>query len=215
MKRILPLAFFLSLLAVSATAQQVYNSSGRRGNSGRPKQKGGFDASRVIFGGGVVLNFGQVTAIGASPILGYRISNRFAAGIGLAYQYVRVKDEVVLYDQAGQQQGYPLKQSFVAPSVWGRFLFSQRFFAHTELEADIQTYRYYDYDRDYTSSTFGRPKQFKEQYTSPAWLVGLGYRMPVASNSSLVALVLYDVIQDQYSPYRRRLDFRIGFNVGW
>ena len=214
MKRIFSLAL-LVCLGLSATAQQVYNSSGRRGNSGRPKKQGGFDASKIIFGGGIGLSFGQITAIGASPVVGYRISNRFAAGIGVAYQYVRVKNEVVLYDGFGQQRGYPLKSSFVAPSVWGRFLFSQRFFAHTEVEADIQTLRYYDYNLDYSSPDFGKPKQFRKQYTSPAWLVGLGYRMPVSSNASLVALVLYDVIQHEYSPYKNRIDFRIGFNVGW
>lgn len=206
----------LAALCQQGIAQQVYNSSGRRGNAGKPKQAGGFDPSRVIFGGGIGLGFGSTTSISVSPVLGYRFTDHFAAGIGLAYQYIKVREWNAYYDpQTGQQVVYPFKASLLSPSVWARVVLFQNIFAQTELEYDIQTYKAYDLDPDFQSPTFGQPKQFKVRYNSPAWLVGLGYRQPVGTNASFIVMALYDVIQDDYSPYKNRIDVRFGFNVGF
>src|SRR5688572_5075953 len=86
-------------LAASASAQEVYNSSGERRVAPKKKEaKKGFDPQRLIYGGGLGLSFGTITAVGVAPVLGYRITDNFAAGIGLGYQYLRVKDFFELRD---------------------------------------------------------------------------------------------------------------------
>ena len=44
---------------------------------------------RLFFGGGFGLTVGSVTHVDISPMVGYRITDRFSAGIGLSYQYYK------------------------------------------------------------------------------------------------------------------------------
>ena len=60
---------------------------------GKAQDHKGFDPSRIICGGGFGFGFGSVTNIEQlSPIVGYRFTDQFSAGIGLGYQYFSIKD---------------------------------------------------------------------------------------------------------------------------
>lgn len=210
MKRIF-LIIALCVLGHGLQAQEVYNSSGRRGGYKQEKNKG-FDASRLIYGGGLGLSFGTVTSISVSPIVGYRITDNFSAGIGLGYQYFRVKDFFELYNAKNNQyQYYDYKTSAYSGSVWARYLIWENIFAHAEYQHNI--FRFHDYQYDPAGS--GDIVSFKTDITVPCLLVGGGYRQPITENSSFVIMILYDVLQDKYSPYRNTVDYRIGFNIGF
>jgi hypothetical protein len=205
------------LLAGTAVAQTTYTSSGRRvtANKRNTREKG-FDPQRLIVGGGLGLSFGDVTAVAVSPIIGYRITDHFAAGIGLGFQYYRVKDYFEVNNAvAGNYEYYPLKSTFFYPSVWTRYIIYKNFFAQVEAEYDMQHFKVYKTDSDPASSTYGQPISYKINFNSTAVLVGAGLRQPVTERSSLVLLAMYDLIQDDYSPYLNRIDFRVGFNVGF
>lgn len=216
MKKLLTL---LSLLCLTTAlhAQEVYNSSGRQ-TAARPKSRNaGFDPSRIIFGGGIAFGFSSNSLVlGASPVLGYRITDRFAAGIGVGYLYYRIKEEVALYDPTiNALRTYPYKSSLIYPSIWTRFLITDNIFAHAEFEYDFQNYKYYDYDFDPASPTVNRPIQYTDQIQTQALLLGGGFRQPISTNSSILAMVLYDVLQQPRSPYKNRIDFRVGVSVGF
>ena len=49
----------------------------------------------------------------------------------------------------------------------------------------------------------------------PAALIGAGIRQSIAGRASAYFMALYDVIQDHNSPYYKRPDFRVGFNIGF
>ena len=66
---------FLLLSAVQLTQAQYYKTD--------TVQKRGFDASRLIIGGNLGLSFGDFTNINISPMVGYRISQLFAAGLNI------------------------------------------------------------------------------------------------------------------------------------
>lgn len=216
MKKLFALALLL-LGAASLHAQEVYNSSGRRA-AARPKQQNtGFDPNRIIFGGGIAFGFNSNSLVlGASPILGYRLTGRLAAGIGVGYLYYRIKEEVALYDPTiGGMRTFPYKSSLLYPSIWSRFLITQNIFAHAEFEYDFQTYKYYDIDSDPASPTVNRPVQFTDKVQTQALLLGGGLRQPISTNTSILAMVLYDVLQQPRSPYKNRIDFRVGVSVGF
>jgi hypothetical protein len=199
-------------LGFSAAAQEVYNSSGnRRVTAKKKEQPKGFDPHRLIFGGGLGLSFGDVTAISVAPMVGYRITDNFSAGIGLGYQYLRVKDFYELQDLNGNYNYYDYKTSILSPSVWARYVVFTNFFVHAEYEHDFMSFTDYQFDQNGSGSI----ESYKLKYNSPAMLVGGGFRQPVTDNSSFVVLALYDVIQDKYSPYYKRIDIRFGFNVGF
>ena len=43
---------------------------------------------RIFFGGNLDMGFGTVTQISLSPEVGYRITNRLSAGVGIDYMFV-------------------------------------------------------------------------------------------------------------------------------
>lgn len=211
MKHLAFLGLFTIALSIGAAAQETYNSSGRRVPMNK-KKEGGFDPQRLVIGGGLGAGFGDITSVAVSPIVGYRITDNWLAGIGLGFQYARWKDYFPVFNQAnGNTEFYPLKSTFFYPSVWTRYLVFQNFFAHAEVEYDMQNFKAYER----ASDPNGSPISYKQKYNSPAVLLGAGLRQPVSERSSLVIMALYDVIQHEYSPYRNRIDFRIGFNAGF
>lgn len=214
MKKIL-LALIVSVTGVSAFAQDtVYSSSGRPVSDYRKRQKEEdkkFDKSKLIFGGGLIFGIGNgITNLGLSPIVGYRFTDKLAAGIGLGYQYYGNKQAKQYYDTS-QPTPYPvndfhLKTSIYSASLWARYLVFNNIFVH--LEPEMNSYkRFVDWENNYSVEL--------ERVFVPSILVGAGIRQPITDRLSLVGILLYDVLQEPGSPYYRRVDIRFGFNVGF
>lgn len=215
MKYLLSVVMLCMSLSI-ATAQEVYTSSGRSTHAKRQHKPEGFDPSRLIFGGGFVLAAGDVTNLGISPMVGYRFTDDFSAGVGLGYQYLKIKGFYELYDQVtGQYSDYPLQSNIIYPSVWARYMlfrdlgFIGDIFVHTEFEYDIMRFKDYAYDANYNVV------RENIDVNVPCALVGLGIKSPITDRVSIVVLGLYDVLQQEYSPYKGTLDLRFGVNVGF
>ena len=226
MKKIILSALIGIVCSSAAIAQETYNSSGRGGAAKykENQQKKGFDINRLIFGGG--LGFGMGTgslSFGISPVVGYRITDNFSAGISLGYQYLRVKDYFpVLNYRTANYDLYNLNANTFSGGVWARYVIWQNLFAHVEFENNYSTYK------DYFSDQDGVFSERINQYV-PCLLLGGGFRQPISDNASFVIMALYDVLQDipgntrvdqqgnkySVSPYANRLDFRVGFNIGF
>lgn len=211
----------ISMAAITATAQQVYTSSGRpadakKKNSQRSAGKG-FDFSRMILGGGLGLGFGsQTTSFSISPIIGYRITDNVAAGVSFGYQYYRYKDFFELTDANGYTSFYDLKSSITSVGLWVRYLAFERLLLHAEFEQNFM--RYQDYR--FASNGSGNIEPYKIKYNAPALLVGVGYRQPITENASMYIILMYD-LYNQIDPnrpiniYGNTLFPRIGFNIGF
>jgi hypothetical protein len=206
MKKISLVLMLCLCTAAYASAQDVYNSSGTRAFKKKNDQPKGFDPQRLIFGGGLGLSFGTVTSIGVAPIIGYRITDHFSAGIGLIYQYLQQNDYYYL-----QGNNYDYKASILAPSIWTRYVVFTNLFVQAAYEHNFISYTDIRYDQNGS----GNIESYKVKYNCPSLLLGGGYRQPVSENSSMLVMILYDVLQDPYSPYYGRLDFRFGFAVGF
>ncbi len=210
--RSLSLGLLCMFVGSTAFAQDVYTSSGRRVNSKtqqRTQTTEGFDPQRLVIGGGFNLGLSDgVFSIGASPIVGYRITDRLYAGVGLGILYYSFKD-YYQFNVGGNDETYPLRATLYYPSLWSRYVVFNNFFVQAEAEYDIQSLSIYNLDVN------GYPQKTKSTYSSPALLLGAGLRQPVSDRAALVMIAMYDVIQDPYSPYKDRIDFRIGFNVGF
>ena len=163
-------------------------------------RSGGSAADNVYFGGGFGLSFAtNYTAISASPLVGYKITDEFSSGIRLTYQYVsdrRISDfEYTLSNYGG--------------GPFARYLVSDRYFAHTEYE-----YLSFEYVGSFNPST-GEYNTEREGYN--AWWIGAGYIEPVGSNAGFFVLALYNVLYDpnEASPYASPLSIQAGFSVGF
>jgi hypothetical protein len=217
MKRLLFVLLFIPL-AFSAVAQDtVYSSSGKPVSQYRLKQQQkeetrGFDKSKIIYGGGLTLGAGNgFFNAGISPIIGYRITDNFAAGVGLGYQYLSAKNYwMVRHPVTLADEYHPLRISIYTGSVWARYVIWNNIFVHAEPEMNIWSARRPFYDGS------NPPKLMKrdEGFSVPRMLVGGGLRQPISDRASFVVTVLYDVLKHKDSPYSP-LDIRFGFNVGF
>jgi len=151
-------------------------------------QRGNDSSGRWLFGGNIQLQFGTYTIIGASPQVGYRITDRLMGGVGGIYTYYRVRDRFGTFET-----------SIYGGSVFGRFLVTEQLFAHAEYNLiNLEVFELNQTNRRNVSVLF----------------LGGGYRMPIGENSSIFLMGLFDVIGDPYSPYSNPT-IRGGFLFGF
>ena len=186
------LLVFCAILALPASAQDNFSFR-----------------DRLYFGG----NFGLVigsdfTNIEISPIVGYYITPRWSAGVGVTYEYYNNR---YYWINLGTGSFERLKTN-----IWGGRLFTNyvivndvgewiplglnfRIFAHTEYEA-------MSYERRiFYSNERGRLLQH-------SFLVGGGLRFPMGRRSSMNLTILWNLNSNRESMYGSGPIIRIGFN---
>lgn len=146
---------------------------------------------RVYTGGGIGLQFGSQTFINVSPLIGYRLTEKFSVGLSATYLYYRYKD----YNPA-----YSFSSNTYGGSVFSRYLIFENLFAHVEYEVlRLEA-------RDNVSRLLGT-----KDITSV--LVGGGYRQMLGDRSSINLMLLYNLNETTYSPYQNPI-IRISFGIG-
>jgi hypothetical protein len=197
-----------------AGAQEVYTSSGksmRQVEAKKKKEDQKFSADKIIVGGGLGLSFGTITNISVMPKIGYRFTENFAAGIGLGYNYFRWKNYYEIPDTNGAVQNYDYKTSMYSVSVWARYVVWRNLFAHLEYEHNFMSFTDYGFDPGGSGTIVGN----KINYNAGSLLVGAGIRQPVGDRFSVTFAIYYDVLQNEYSPYYKRVFPQIGFYMNF
>jgi hypothetical protein len=177
--------FFLLVFTCDLRAQDYSNSS---------KSSGKF-TDRLVTGGNLGMQFGTQTMIDLSPMIGYKITDRFVAGIGITYRYYRSRD--LIYN-------YVFKTSIYGGSVFARYYVLENLFAHVEYEGLSLETKYFDpYYQAHTSTRFwvGSP------------MAGVGYRQAIGERASFNIMLLYNFNETMYSPYNNPI-IRVGVNFG-
>lgn len=146
-------------------------------------------ADHLVYGGNMGLSFGNVTNISISPMVGYKVTDRFIPGVGATYNYLKFK-----------YYGYaPEVVHIYGGSVWARYYALENIFAHAEYEMLNGEW-----------DPYVRPGY---RYYLNSVLLGGGYRESFGGLSSYI-LVLYNVTFDEDSPYNSPLIIRVGFGIG-
>lgn len=195
---------FLLLASLGVNAQEVYNSSGKA-NYKNKKSSSGYDADKLIVGGGVILGFGTGYAnLGASPIVGYRFAKRFSAGVGVGYQY----NKYPYYIDPFENVHYAY-MNIVYPNLWARYFVYRNIFINATYEYDfISLKRPLD--------NYGNLNQTKLNVTNQCLLAGVGLRQPLGGRVSFYGELFYDVLQGKYSPYPKNSpSLRFGIAAGF
>ncbi|MDA0196111.1 MAG: hypothetical protein O2887_14155 [Bacteroidetes bacterium] len=145
---------------------------------------------RVYTGGGINLSIGSnVTIIGASPILGYMITDKLSAGIGVTYMY------------------YRLNRADLSTSIYGGKVFTQ----YTVYQPIILYSEYQALSYDFV---LGDGIDDREIISSLN--VGGGIMQPIGSVVNFQLLLLYDLLYDNLkSPEPNALSLRGGITVGF
>jgi len=160
-------------------------------------------SDRVFFGGNLGLQFGDITLVDVSPMVGYRITDKVAAGISFSYIYYHYKiynPYSYLYED--------MSSNIYGTSIFGRYYFVENLFAHAEYE-----YLIYSYDNYRPISSGGSYLKSTETVDVPGFYLGGGYRQPVGGRTSFTITILYNVMESPYSPYSNPI-IRAGVSVG-
>ncbi|MBS0029505.1 hypothetical protein ACTJJ0_15570 [Chitinophaga sp. 22321] len=195
MKRLLICFFFLA--GVQLANAQYYKTD--------TLTRKGFDPSRLVLGGSLGMVFGDYTNVDISPLVGYRFSDYIAAGINLNAQYGQFKSRDFYTGNTIRRDKYTI----FGGGVWGRVYPLPMVFIHIQPEYNFisQTSTYYQNDNV--------KQTIKTNYGVPSLLLGAGYTQSVGGRVGIGISVLYDVIQDNRSPYRNSLVYRVGAGLGF
>lgn len=163
----------------------------------------GFDRSRLILGGSLGMVFGDYTNVEVSPLVGYRFNDYIAAGINVNAQYGQFKSYNG-YGEVAQRDKYTI----FGGGIWGRVYPIPMLFVHIQPE--------YNFVSQKSTVYYTNPKSdFSTNYSVPSLLVGAGYTQSVGGRVGIGISIMYDVIQDNRSPYRNNLIYRVGAGLGF
>lgn len=187
----------ISLIFLFLFAGIVFSSAAQDSPAFRdPKKK--FDLlERLDFGGYLGAQFGTITMVDISPIVSFRVTNSFYVGLGGTYQYY--KDKRYTPDYSSSAYGANL---FLRYFVW-KDLFAQVEYAPLYVN-------YYDY---YFDNSGNYSYRLKNGTWVHDFMIGGGYRQWLGERAYLSLMLLWNVNESYYSPYRNPI-IRIGFGVG-
>ncbi len=143
---------------------------------------------RVYVGGNFSLQFGNITAVDVSPLVGYMIDNNWSTGLGISYQYLRYND----FD--------------ITSNLYGGRLFVRRnlfdnLFAYAEYEnLNVEIFNPFDgsLNREWV----------------PGLFVGGGFFQPIGPRAGLNFVILYNLNHDELrSPYTSPIVVRAGITL--
>jgi hypothetical protein len=136
-------------------------------------------SDKVFFGGGLGLQFGSVTAIDISPMVGYKPFNNWFIGIKGNYQYYNNS----VYHESTQIYG---------GSIFSTYIPFENIALYAEYEALSMETAYFD--PSYTQT-------YNKRFWVKSPLVGGGFVQPLGERSKLLILILWDLNNSYYSPY--------------
>jgi hypothetical protein len=176
--------FFISMLSLLLSVGTFAQDTTQVSNSD-VETAGKFNKSKLYYGGYMSLSFGSYTVIGISPLVGYKFTPKLSSGVQLTYEYSS-------YDIGNDSYS----SSNYGGSVFARYRLVPQIYIHTEFSTiNYEVYRYVESDRKWV----------------PFLFVGGGFSQPVTKNTWLTAQVLFDVLQNDNSPYN---DWEPFFSVG-
>lgn len=154
-----------------------------------------FNLSKLTFGGGFGMQFGDYTMINISPQVGYDFTKMFNAGAGISYSY----SSQDWRSSAGEK--WKERRNYGGFNIYGR-LHPTSFLvlmAQPEINRVWLTEKNTHTGQKYSTDKF-----------APAILIGGGVRL-----GPMTAMLKYDVLQDKYSPYSNDLFYSIGYTFGF
>lgn len=150
----------------------------------------GFQKENLFTGGSLSLGFSSNSfQAGASPFLGYSLASWVDAGIAVNYNYASYKSVYTLNDK--------LRESTYGGGVFGKVYPLRFLFVHTQFEHNFTTQKFIPANGEASA---------KSKVEANSLLLGLGYaseRYPNSGRPFFYISLLFDVLNNQYSPYTR------------
>ncbi len=140
--------------------------------------KKGFNSSRLFFGGDLGFQFGSYTIINFSPLIGYRLTERWAIGTQIKYNFIQIK-------------ALNVSTSIYGTSVFATYNLNKNFFLRNEFEWLSLESKYFNY--------IIYPEH--ERFSLYNIYLGGGYRTPIGQRSYLNLMLLWNINDSHLNPY--------------
>jgi hypothetical protein len=193
MKKALLLILFSFTTILAFNGNEYNDNNLTQLNSPAPLSSG-----RWYFGGNIGANFwNDYLLISAEPLVGYNVTPQFSLGSKLHYSFIR--------DTKNDDQTYTYNN--FGGSVFARFSPVPLGYLHAEFNfTNYQQYNFNSVTNKYES----------KRVWVPAVLVGAGYTQPIGPNATAYAEVLFDVLQDKNSRFKKWEPIvHVGVTVGF
>jgi len=156
--------------------------------------------SKWYYGGTVGFNFwGDYFYLSVNPLVGYQVSPKFSVGGKVQYAYIN--------DQ--RYAGLELTSHNYGAGIFTRYRPIYQIYFHAEFDyASYEDYTIYD-------PLVGDPYAESERNWVPFLLLGGGFVQHVGPNASVYVEVLFDVLQNENSPYGWDPIISVGGGVGF
>lgn len=152
---------------------------------------------RIFTGGGLGASFGtNIDYVSVSPLIGYKVTPKFAPGISFTYQYTNYKYVTP-----------KISTSSYGVSPFARYNIYKNVFLHAE-------YEYLNYEFPVIGS-----ESLRKSYNS--FLAGGGFFQPIGRNAGFFVLALYNfsyrspTSASDFQPYDSPLILRLGITAGF
>ena len=183
-------SLFVLLAGILFLAVQAVAQDSTRVESPPPESKPDI-GQRIYYGGNIGLTVGTYTRIGIYPMVAYKVTPKLSLGLQLAYEYIRDNRYASTY----QTSNY-------GASVFARYRVIPPLYAHVE-------YAQLNYE------LYNALGESQREWV-PFLLVGGGYSKRISPRTWLNVQVLFDVLQDDRSPYGAWAPiFSVGVGVGF
>lgn len=140
----------------------------------------GRQASNVYYGGQIGLTFGDYFRVSIEPLIGYNVTPSLSIGGKARYEYVndsRYSEDIIAHNYGG--------------SVFSNFFLIKGLYAHAEF-----SYMSYQYQTEIHGEEYKTEREWV-----PFVLLGGGYAHQISRSAFIFIEALWDVIQDDNSPY--------------
>ena len=167
----------------------------------------GFKKEKLFSGGSVNVGFSnKYTALGATPQLGYSLTDWLDAGVNFNFNYISQRDNFVYGDK--------LRQTTYGPGAFVRLFPISMIFATAQYEYNFISQKYIP------ASSSNQPSE-KSTLSAGSLLVGGGYAggRQKGNNTYYFISVMWDLSGEPNSPYIDELGrstpvIRAGYNIG-
>lgn len=187
MKKYLGSLTLVLILSLSAFAQDSTKTRGLK-------------KENVFVGGNFGLSIGRYTLINIAPQVGYRFSNKVAAGVGMNFLYASEKNDDIYGNDYSK-----VVQGIIGLNLFGRLYPINNIMLQVQPEVNYRFghVKYYDYRQPDKTSL--------DAEIVPSLLAGGGLVMPNEHGAFIIS-VMYDLLQEPNSPYGNRPVLNVGYN---
>lgn len=195
MKNVIVVFLFLLFSGSMVVAQQ--NDSTRLNPYSRSQTtKKSPVAQKIYFGGDFVFTIGTYTSIGIWPLVGYKVTPKLSVGLQPGYEYIKYES----------YYGSDYETSNYGARLFTRYRVIPAAYAHVEFAGINYKLRFQNLAGDI----------YEERTWVPFLFVGGGLSQLVGGSTYAYVQVLYDVMQDENSPFSsNELFWSIGIMAGF